>query len=174
MYPGPYEQVPLTADDRDMLYTIYDFRRRFLFLVFILIGAAIIILYLKGINFHIFRIDYKYLNDSKSPMLDWVLCNFILELVFLVTGLFFVFTRILPFRKDLKSGVKEKIPFEVIKKQYFPLTNQYYLTLNDPRYEYHETDEELYNAISEGDNVYLYRAIYSKYMFEENGRFTIL
>lgn len=39
---------------------------------------------------------------------------------------------------------------------------------------HHEVDEAFYNKCCEGDTAYLYMAPYSKYIFEKNGRFTII
>lgn len=54
------------------------------------------------------------------------------------------------------------------------MTNQYYVAFDDPDYMHHEIDENTFNNVNEGDNMYIYRGVYSKYVFEINGRFTIL
>ena len=173
MRPSPYEQVPLTADEKSMLFTIYDSRRRFLLIVYIFLILLGVVVYFKGIWIGYKHIRFKeYYEDVSIP--TWVAAIGGLEAILIGSGLYFLFTRVLPFRKDIKSGMKEKVPFVVLKKQYFSISDQYYLTLDDPKYEYHVTDADTYYAVNEGDKIYLYRAPWSKYVFEENGKFTIL
>ncbi len=174
MPPPPlYEHVPLTDDDKEMLFTIYDSRRRFLLIVYIILFVMVLFISLNGFGNEIFLMSFKKIMTILVISNRLIFLCF-LETVMMSTGLFFLFTRVLPFRHDIKSGIKEKIPYAVVKKQYFPLTNQYYLTLDDPEYLFHEIDEDIYNSVNKGDNVYLYKTINSKYVFEEDGRFTIL
>ena len=104
-----------------------------------------------------------------------ILINIVLlESMLIIPGIFIFFRRIYPYRKDLKLGMKEKIPYTIIRKEYFPFTNQCYVAFDDPDYMHHEIDADTYNKVEEGDVMYIYRAIKSKYTFEENGRFSLM
>jgi hypothetical protein len=162
----PYEQVPLTTDEKDMLLTVYESRLRYLFIVYLF-------LVIMGVWPMLFNVYYW-----KYSILDWfvtaVMKYGVVETAIIGTGIYFLNTRILPFKRDALSGVKEKIPYTIMRKEYFPLTSQYYFGFDDPDYLHHEVDEDTYNKCNEGDTMYVYRGIKSKYVFELNGRFSIV
>ncbi|MCW3123459.1 MAG: hypothetical protein JWQ38_2951 [Flavipsychrobacter sp.] len=114
--------------------------------------------------------DSKYV--SRTGM--WVINLVWLEAIVISTGVYFLVKRILPYKKDANSGIKEKVPYEIIRKEYFPLTDQYYFALDDPNYLHHEVDAVFFSSCNEGDSIFVYRAIRSKFVFEANGRFSIL
>ncbi len=162
----PCEQVPLTTDERDMLLSVYQTRLRFMFLVYIIFFSKVLLLSFTGIMF------------ADGPFLPWLMTAMIrssfIDVILIISALYFLFVRILPFRYDARCGMKEKVSYTVVGKEYFPLTNQYYFALDHTEYLHHEVDEDTYNKCSEGDTIYLYRGIRSKYVFELNGRFSIV
>jgi len=180
MLPGPYEKVPLTKEEQETLLEVYHVRRRILGVVyFFLLVTAL---------FYAQKIDVydRYTGKLSSRWEDTADGKFIsrlgmklLNFTFLggaiaATGVFFWFKRVYPLKKDADSGVKEKVPFLITRKEYFPLTGQFYVALDDPDYLHHEIDEETYYNCVEGGYIYIYRAAKSKFVFEENGRFTIM
>lgn len=87
----------------------------------------------------------------------------------------FVFLRrVWPYRKDFLFGMKRPVYYTIIRKSYFPITQQYFISFDDPAYMHHEVDAAWYDACREGGTACLYMAPFSKYIFEENGRFTII
>lgn len=82
--------------------------------------------------------------------------------------------RVSSYKKDVRSGVKELVPYTIISKKYFQHTKQYYFSFNDLLYMHYEVDAEMYSKHSEGDTLYISRAPYSKYVFDEKGRFSII
>lgn len=181
MLPGPYEHVPLTGDDKSLLLTIYDSRRRFLFCVYVILIAIAFACSNRGTSYAGFAATAPYFEKGPNGNMiaterfhTLVIDLIVVQGLLVASGLFFLFRNVLPFRKDVQCGVKEKIPFTVVRKEYFPFADKYYVWFDDQKYETHEVDAEAFNKVNEGDNLYLYRAIYSKYIFEMNGRFTLL
>lgn len=180
MQPGPYEKVPLTDDEKDMLLMVYHKRRKFLFTVYaVLISLAFFYSY-RGIDTRsrysgkVTRWEEK--DDAKyiSRFGMWMINLSFLELIVIGTGTVFWFKRVYPLKHDADSGLKEKVPYMIMRKEYFPLTNQFYVALDDPDYLHHEIDEDTYYSCAEGGFIYVYRGAKSKFVFEDNGRFTIL
>jgi len=173
MKTGNFEHVPLTDEEKDVLYNIYKTRQRFLYLAYCGISGFALVCCLRSIakTNDTYDVKERY-TDSGMPI--WVFSVSVIALIVISSALFFLFKKVMPFLKDFRSGVKEKVPYSIVRKEYFPLTNQYYVALDDPDYMHHEIDEETYYKVCEGDNMYIYRAINSKYIFELNGRFTIL
>ena len=97
-----------------------------------------------------------------------------LEAIVVGTGIFVFLRRIQPFKADLKLGMKAKVPYVIVRKEYFPLTNQCYVGFDDPSYLHHEIDQDTFGQVNEGDVMYIYRGIKSKYTFEENGKFSLM
>ncbi len=83
-------------------------------------------------------------------------------------------TRVFRYKKDIRNGVKEFVPYTIISKKYFQLTNQYFFSFDDPEYMHYEVDATTYGQCTEGDTLYVSRAPRSKYVFDKKGRFTII
>lgn len=177
---GTYEKVPLSDEERDLLLYIYRKRRKYLLVVYVFF-AALVLFYSppgSGVRSRYSKRAYSYddSQDAKYVSYGWM---WLINLAFvggsvMGTGVYFYMKRVRPFKKDADSGVKEKVPYTVLRREYFEFTGQYYVALDDPNYLHHEIDQEMYYNISEGDSIYLYRATRSKFVFERNGRFTIL
>jgi|GEM_PF-1338860 len=119
----------------------------------------------KGIDYEMFghsltRLDFFYLIVTLFGGL--ILCS----------GIYIYLKKLRPFIKDIKSGMKEAVPFTVIDKKHFPLTSEYFFSFDDPRFLHYEVDESTYYSLSVGNVVYIYRGIHSKHVFEMDGRFT--
>lgn len=174
------QQVPLTNDEKDMLLTVYDQRRRLLFVVYIILFAIALALsrtgidtrgrYSNTINYWEENEDAKYV--SRFGM--WMINIAFLETIIMSTGIYFWMKRVGPLKKDADMNVKEKVPYEIVKKEYFSITGQYFFDTDDPAYLHHEVDEDTYNKLNEGDCFYIYRGVHSKFVFEDNGRYTIM
>src|ERR1019366_5899329 len=109
---------------------------------------------------------------SRSWM--WLINFAFLETIIISTGIYFWRKKVSPLKKDADMGVKEKIPYRIVAKQYFAVSGQYFFDIDDQVYLRHEVDEDTYYKLNEGDNVYIYRGVHSKFVFEESGRYTIL
>ncbi len=173
MKTGNFETVPLTDAEKEVLYNIYRTRRKFLYLAYCGIAGFTFISCLRSIMRTERTYSAKELYTS-SGMPIWIFGVCFIVLIVVGSALFFFYTKVTPFLKDFKCGVKEKVPYCIERKEYFPLTDQYYVALDDPDYMHHEIDEDTYNKVSEGDKMYIFRAVNSNYIFEMNGRFTLL
>jgi hypothetical protein len=175
-----YEQAPLTADEKDMLLTVYDQRRRLIFVVYTIFFALIFALsgridirarYSNGVvRWEENNEDAKYVSRFWMKMINFAF----LETIVMSTGVYFWMKRVRPLKKDADMGVKEGVPYEIVKKEYFAVSGQYFFDIDDPAYLHHEVDEDTYNKLNEGDYFYIFRGVHSKFVFEENGRYTIL
>jgi hypothetical protein len=91
-----------------------------------------------------------------------------------IAGIVIYRKRLLPLRKDLIHREKEVVLYTVTQKQHFSHTGQYFVGLNDPDYLFHEVDRDLWQKTEVGTRFGLYRALYSGYVFNPEGRFTIM
>jgi len=161
------QSTPLTTEEQNLLHDIYKTRLRYM--IGFLSGAYMLIM-----QVNIGRIIKPFVSSSFA---DSIADYAVIFCWLLVTTIFFgwiFYKRVNPFRKDYKQGVKVTVIYTIVRKTYFPYTNQYFIELNDPDYMHHEVDEAFYNNCSDGDTAYLYMAPCSKYIFEKNGRFTII
>jgi hypothetical protein len=167
MEPGPYEKVPLTDEEKDMLLLIYRKRLRFFLTVNLILLGIIVFQIIRFFGPDFGRRDF-------TEILGMIIVMDGIPLAVISgTGLYVLFNRILPIKRDVDSGMKDKVPYQVIRKEHFYLTGQFYVALDDPDYLHHEIDEDTYHNLWEGCTIYLYRGTRSKYVFEENGRFTL-
>ena len=180
MQDAKYERIILTSDEKEFLLTVYDQRRRFIFAVYVILFAIAFAVSRFGID-----IRGRYSNtvtyweegdDARviSRFGMWMINLVFLETIVMSTGVYYWMKRVRPLKKDADTGLKEKIPFGIVKKEYFPVSGQYFFDLDDAVYLHHEVDEDTYATLNEGDTVYIYRGIHSKFVFEENGKYTIL
>ncbi len=82
--------------------------------------------------------------------------------------------RIIPLRKDLKHQTGIKIKLQVIRKQFFPLTNEYYLFFNDTNIPNIKVDSVSYNHYKDGDYYTIGQSKHSKIIFEDYERFDLV
>jgi len=169
--------VPLEKDEYDTLRYIYIKRRR------LLVGALAGMLIFEVLAACKIMQNYpEYWDLMKMNASDVRLGDYKGELIFLLCFYLFLttacaiifFRRVYPFRKDYKSGLKELVPFAIIRKEYFPFSNQYFVFFDDAKYAYHEVDADVYTECTQGTIIRLNRGIYSKHIFEKDGRFTVM
>lgn len=177
--PEP-EKVPLTTDEKDLLLTVFSKRRTFLFFVYILLVVIALMYSTHGVDIRSPYtgkvVRWEEQDDAKAVPRFWMwIINLTwLEGIVISTGIYFYMKRVHPFRYDANSGVREKVPYTIVRKEFFPLTNQYYVALDDPNYLHHQITEDEYYNCTEGGTIYIYRAVKSKFVFEEDGRYSIL
>lgn len=181
MKPSQYRQIPLSEDEKDLLLTIYQTRVRLFFTVYIILTAFALaygFYYVDSRNSKTGKVyEYWEKNDdarfvSRTGM--WMINFSFIELMLSVPGIFIVYKSILPFRKDIKSGMKDVVPYTIREKRYFALVDKYYFMLHDPHYPSHETDRDTFGAYEAEEVIDMYRARYSRYVFEVNDKFRLL
>ena len=114
--------------------------------------------------------DSKYPSTLGVRMLSLIFLGFVL----LISYISFYIKSVLAYKRDAGSGVKERIAYTIVRKEYFPDTDQYFVSFDDPNYMHRETNRETWYNCDEGGYFFVYRAKRSKYVFEDNGRFNII
>ncbi len=153
-------KAELTADDREVLHTIYQSRLRTFAAVYGPI-ALIVGLYVT-----------PYLIDSDGTGLAVGIAAFLM--LALLPGAFVFFKYVWAYKRDLRAGYKYVIHQLVIGKQYFPHTDQYFLHLDDVHYLHHEVTRDTYDSIRDGDRYPVFFAAHSRYPFTLNARITMM
>ena len=145
-------------------------------MVYIIFIAAVVFICLFSFGMDTVRNALVPKDDIKydSTWAKWLITFVVLSSFLLIIGIYLYVKRILAFKRDAESGVKERLAYIIIQKEYFPLTNQYYVMFDDPQYLHHETDQETWYNCYEGGYFFIYRAKKSKFVFEENGRFSMM
>ncbi len=184
MKPKPYyQQVPLSHDEKELLTTIARTRIKYASVFYLfMVGLVATKAYDTSNNFfgHSVReqdgtVIWQANEDSKSvskTLMSWIGFS-VLGIPVIGAGFFYYLKKIRPFAMDAKTGMKERVPYLIERKQYFDHTGQYYFALNDPNYMHHEVDEAFYNGLQVGDALYVYRAQLSGYTFNERGSFSL-
>ncbi|MEO6833413.1 MAG: hypothetical protein ABI378_12665 [Chitinophagaceae bacterium] len=158
-----HENAPkteLTADDRTLLRFIYSNRLRTIVLVFSSILAFLLI----------YSLPYFWRGDLKGEV------GAIIAIIILCLGpaAVFFWKFVWPYKRDLKADFKYTIHEEVIRKEYFENTGQYFLALDDVKYLHHEVDADTYARVKVGDLYPVFFAPYSRYPFTLRGRVTMM
>ena len=162
-----YSTEPLTHDERNYLQLIYNNRLRIFAPVFLLLIFTAIC----------FAVSHAGSNHDKDPLppVEQAAVNFLfLGGPIMLAAVIIFRRRINCYRIDIKNGLKEMVPFEILEKEYFPYTGQYYFRIDDPDNMHFEVDEEMYASYSKGDLIYIARAPRSKQTFEHGGRFSLM
>lgn len=169
------ETIPLTEEEKSHLLTIYNTRMR---------------IFIAAFGFMIVEGSYAALRGYKPKVADsydyeifsYKLIGMELFLVMLVFihGMIFYFgfrvffKKVHCFKKDANYGHKEVVYKTITDKKHFPATGQYFISFDDPDYMHHEVDADFYYAVEEGGTVSLFRGLYSKHVFQKDGRFTLM
>lgn len=167
--------VLMTVDEREHLLLIYKKRLRLFVAVFaFMIAEAVIATFRYNKKNTDEPYDYEVFGHVLvgAELFVVVLC-FILAMI-IPLGIRLFLKRIYPYKKDADLGRKEVITKTVTDKKYFPNTNQFFLSFDDPNYMHHEVDSAFYLSVEIGSHVALYRGLYSKYVFQKDGRFTLM
>lgn len=152
------------------MHEIYHTRRKLFF-------TAFAVLFLMG-AFYGQNIDSRSSKFKNSEVISRTMMKCIgvalLEIPILACGTFIFFKRVNCFRKDINDGYKYPVVYTIVAKQYFPLTNQYFVSFDDPDYLHHEVSESNYQLLNVDDQFPVYMTRYSRYAFNSRGSFTIL
>lgn len=167
--------MPLIEAETDHLFEIYKGRRNFFTLVF---AALFILPFFRTPLFGmVLNSDHEYKIkdlDGLTNRQEMYIVFFALELPIVAVGAGIYLRSIRPFGIDAQKGVKEVVPYRIVNKQYFEYTGQYFISFDDPAYMHHEVGSDFYSRCNIGDVAFIFRAPKSKYVFTENGRFTLL
>jgi hypothetical protein len=163
----------LSCEDRDMLLTIFRKRLRLFLSVF---GMLFIVAFLCSLKIdsrhHYFKPDDSNFHISRNTMYIINFC-FLGGILFIIAAIIFR-KRIWYIYKDARNNLKEIVYYEVTQKSKFAHTHQFFIGLNDPEYLFHEVDEQTWSNISVGSRFGVYKAPLSKYVFNYNGKFTMM
>jgi len=124
---------------------------------------------------------YGYVNDdfAKDGKNTWMVSDnflsgwyFKILIAAIISALLAVlaFFSIGSYKKDAASGVKLKAPYTVMRKEYYPVTGQYFVHLGGMA-KHSEVDADTYNKCEEDGIVYLGQAPRSKYIFSEDDEY---
>jgi hypothetical protein len=169
-----FQQVSLTDDEKDMLLTIYNKRRRFLVVVFTGLMAIAFVASFTSINARSLSAEWAKTNTPGVEGLKWIFNLLLLETIVISSGIYFYFKRALPYKRDAGLGLKEKVPYVIMRREYFPLTRQYFFAFDDPQLLHHEIDEDTYFSYLEGDTFNVFRGPKSKFVLKGDGKYSIL
>ena len=159
--------MELTLEENKLLRTIFSKRLRMFLTV-----LGVMTLWMFYANFSIL-IDNEDVMELTKAELIFVRLGF---LFFLIYGGFAVlfFKRIFPLYRDYKHNRKQVIRYTITMKRYFEYNNQYYIGIDHPDYLFHQVEKDEWLRIEVGHYYALFRAPYSKYMFNAQGRYSII
>lgn len=171
------ELVPLSESETSFLKRVYEKRRRIMIRSCITFVPIMMIISIKGAERRPWY-DVKYKRKDVAYYMgrkNTYLMNLGVGLtLFSAIAVYINAVRINPLRKDIAAGMKQKIPYTITRKQYFPLTDQYYIWTDKIDNPDHEVDEATYYNCSEGDIIYIYQTPLSKLIFEKDGRHEVI
>ena len=169
-----YKQIPMTREDKEWMMTIYDLRyKNFLFpgtihctiyalVLFVVLSVAFAIFGFMGSGgngssfvgsaLHFAWHHKVILSVCLSALLCWLAYN----------------TLVLPYKKDAEEGIKLIVPFTVDRKEYYPVTGQFFIKFEGNNQKHFEVDADTYNSCEEGGIMNREMAPNSKHIFMEN------
>ncbi|MBS1628538.1 MAG: hypothetical protein JST27_00625 [Bacteroidetes bacterium] len=115
----------LTEDELFVLDVLFQSRLRTWFWVF------------GGMFLFICLLAYPYLFTSHD---GYQIAGSIagISLFVLIPAALFFWKKVWVFRRDIKAGIKYVVQEQIVGKQYFAYTGQYFLSLSDVQYLHHE------------------------------------
>lgn len=175
--PSP-EFSPLTGDEKRQLMVLYYKQARRLFMILLSFSFVLIILSFTRFGFLLYAmVNDLFMGGNDTWMVDqhflsgWYIKIGIAVLVSAALCAFSFFNIILPHKRDADSGMKCRMPFRIIRKEYFPVTGQCFVTLSGSDDRHCEVEEDIYKNCDEGDVVFLDMGFRSKYIFTNSDRF---
>jgi hypothetical protein len=167
----------LDEKDEHLLKAIISKRRIFLFKLFLSFGVVALyasyrITFGRVHSFgHVAQAEYNSVADN-WPV--WLLRFAWMQAMSIAIVAVVYYKSVYLLTKDLNSGIKEKIPHIIVRKQDFPLVDKYYVWIDNEKKPNYEVGAEFYYSCSEGDTIYLYRTQFAKFFFERNGKYDLV
>ena len=172
------EFFPLTVDEKEQLADLYKKQARKALAVFISFTFVLSIISFTGFGFLVYAMaNDVFLGGGDTWMVDqhflsgWYLKIGIAALISVILCAFSFLNITLPHKLDAASGLKCRMPFRIIRKEYFPVTGQYFFTLSGANDRHCEVAQEIYEKCVEGDTVFIDMGFKSKYIFTDSDRF---
>ena len=159
--------LPLTLDENRLVYLIFKKRAKLVLTVILTMTAWILFANFRS---EVATEDVLELNRFQIILIRMGF------LFFLVYGIFTVhfFKRVYPFYRDYKHNQKDVINYTITMKRYFPYNNQYFIGLDHPDYLFHQISEQEWIQLHVDNTYPLFRAHFSKYVFNSQGRYLII
>lgn len=165
---------PLTQYEQDYLMGIYTTRRNCLWQVFVGCFVVMMFFFFSSLYFVVaafindlflgghetWLVNGKYLEAAGGRMVISVVVS---TLAVLNTYFF----EVIPFKKDVKSGIKLVLPFVITSKEYYPVTDQYFVRVKGVRNKMFEVSAEAHANLEEGVPMYIGRSINAKCILME-------
>ena len=101
----------------------------------------------------------------------------ILIILIISTSVFFIINylrRIIPLNKDINKCIGEQLDRKIIRKTYFPVTNEYFFFFEEVEIPNIKIDPNTFLDYEEGSFFYIYRAKHSKIVYENYMRFDLV
>ena len=129
----------------------------------------------KDYNKHIGKgSDFELLGHQMTRLEMFYLLAIFFGTIFFIPGIIIIKKRIYPFYLDIKKGIKEPVRLKISRKQEFPFVNKYYFFFDNLQVKHFEVEDNIFNDYCEGDELIIYRAPKSKYVFVKDARFELL
>ncbi len=171
----PLPTVPLKEEEKEHLLIIYNTRLRYFSVAFSIILAYAIYVSFSALGRDMSEsYDYEILGHVLTRTELYLFAVTVSCSIFIIPGIRIYFKRILAYKRDALSGVKEIKSYTIVDKKYFSNTDQFFFSFDDPNYMHYEVTHDVYLSYNVGDKVPVYRAVRSKYVFEKDGRFTFM
>ena len=169
------ETVLLTDEEKHHLLTIYNTRLKIFVAAFGFMIAEGTYAALNGYNPNpAHPYDYEIFGYKLIGLELFLVCLLFIHGIIFYFGFRIFFKKVYCFKKDADYGQKEVIYKIITDKKYFPATDQFFISFDDPNYMHHEVDADFYHTVAEGSTVSLFRGLNSKYVFQKDGRFTLM
>ena len=166
------EIVPLTDGEKNWLLNIYNLRFRNYFPAGV-IKCSFLWLIIVTPAYALFFAFHDVLTSDFTPWLAGSSIHHMFNILIIAGlciashSLILYYTWMLPFKNDALSGVKCIREVAVVRKEYFPITGQYFIYIEG--LENHlEVDAGIYDKYDEGSKIPLKQTILTKYIFMEN------
>lgn len=165
MINGP-ETEPLTQYERDYLMGIYTTRRNCLWQIFAGCFVFMMFFFFSSLYFVVLAfINDLFLGGHETWLvngkyLEGAAVRVAISIVISVIAVCYTYYfEITPFGKDAESGIKQLIPFIITDKEYYPVTDQYFVRVKGVRNKMFRVSAEVYSTLQEGDSMRIGRSI---------------
>ena len=171
---APPQAEPLRPDEKQWLTDMYNKLVSKMWRGFLGNAVILVLVSISPFGYRVYAIVNDVIlsaNDTwlvdQRPSIGWWYKSVIAVIISAVCCALYYLNIVLPYKQDAEAGVKLRIPYVVTKKEYFNLTGQCFVWLNNAE-KHCEVDTDTYNKCDEGATVYVEQVPRSKYIFSDN------
>ena len=168
--------MEIGLNEKQLIYLkqVYTVRSKFLLgptIFFLCILLMILAYQFNNINDNLKGIGLMAIQYKQTAFAFYFLLPTIILLIIISI---YCWQHLVSIERDIKNRSGEQVDFQILRKAYFPITNECFFFFREEEIPNIQIDHVTFLSYDEGSYFYIYRSLHSKIVFENYLRFDLI